>query len=144
MSDLREAVCAQVLPIIQAGGATIVESGASNSFDNAYVTLDFSTFRVRIARERRQILPDFAGPTESNTWFDWGLVLEYLGLATDDPYPSDGEEVALTGLANFINAFREELTSMFAPANFHRTRQALEALGIQRAKRTLGWDPAGG
>jgi hypothetical protein len=144
MTDLREAVRTRFLPIISDGGAAIVESGEGDSFDNAYVTVDLSTFRVRITRERRQILPGFAGLAEANTWFDWSLVLEYLGLATDDPYPDDSEDVTLTGLANFINTFRDELSAMFAPGSFPRTRQALKALGIQRAKRTLGWDPAGG
>ncbi|HEX8717392.1 MAG TPA: hypothetical protein VF722_10505 [Gemmatimonadaceae bacterium] len=139
--DLLQSVNTTLLPAIQPLGFEVVDSRVFDSFDNALVVLCSSSLRIRIARERGQILVDFGPPTQHNLWFDSDIILEHLQLSTDRSFVGTSATNVLRGLGAFILAFSDDLRRMFDSTHLAGTTHEMDKLKERRAKRLFGWNP---
>jgi hypothetical protein len=137
--DLVKAVESGLLPAIASFGFRLADSHVSDSsFDNAWVELGNQDMRIRIARERSQLLVAFGPASEPGLWFDSDIVFEHLGLSTDSSFPLAGARGVCRAVAAFIAACQAEVSTSFNKQGLAKTKRELQLLQEQRAKRLFG------
>ena len=137
--DLLQAVKTTLLPLVEAQGFRAVESRISDSFDNAFVTLQSSELLIRITRERGLIEVDFGPATEPGTWFDSDVVLERLGLSIDQSFLGSRADTVMRGVGAFMRTCGGQVRAMFDETNLEMTKRELRRLKEARAERLFGW-----
>jgi hypothetical protein len=113
------------------------------SFGNALVDLHGGSLRVRVLRERGQILAAFGSVKDPTALFDSAFVMALLGLTETGGFDDSDSTRALTGIASFIRVHFYELNALFGPAQYAETKQKLRALRDEQMEKlwgnTEGW-----
>lgn len=93
---------------------------------------------MRIIRDRLQIQVSFGPVDHPEILFDHEIVGRFLGLGTEVDFDAVDEAASIHTVGSFINAFRSNLTDMFASNNYSRVRRELEMLQEARADHLFG------
>jgi hypothetical protein len=136
--DLLEGVQTLLLPRVAALGLTLVSHQESDSFDNADVTLRSGNVVARVYRERSIVFLDLASTHTPHKFFDSSLVMDYLGLSKDAGFHSRDLDTVLGGIASFLVAFWQHLSSAFGSENVIQTNTDLAALAKKRDAERWG------
>ncbi len=136
--DLLRLVQTYLVPTVAQDRMQILSHEESDSFDNAFVILEWRGVRVRVLRERSQVFVDFGSSVEPAVWFDSAVVMEYLGLSETAGWHDRDGAVVLKGLADFLRTFASELAARFNPANFTVAKQELTRVRKDQAARRFG------
>jgi hypothetical protein len=139
--DLLQSVRGLLLPALAPRSFEVVEAENFDSFDNALVVLRSPNLRLRITRERGQLLIDFGAAREPGQWFDSDIVLELLGLSTDTSFRGSDAGTVFRGVGAFLRTFGDELEEKLDEAHLAATKRQIEALKERRAERLFGWKP---
>jgi hypothetical protein len=137
-SDLLEAVEAELLPRIAGLPLTVVDHSEGSSFDLASVTLQGGNVRVTLQRERGPIHTGLAAATTPHEAFDSFVVLEYLGLSSQQGLTGSDVHIVLDGIAKFLMATWVDLNAALAPPLAPSTNEKLSAIRKARAKVRWG------
>lgn len=136
--ELVDHVRAVLLPAVEPLGLAITDHQESAAFGNALVTLRSEHLRVRVVRDRGQVLVHFGSATAPDVWVDSQLVSEMLGLGAGGGFHDRNTVESLEALGSFLRSFAVELQHLFAPEAFASTRERLKQLGDNRAERMFG------
>ncbi len=111
-----------------------VDSHAVTSFGDAYIVLASHALRIRIVRDRGEVIAEFQPdqPVKENDWYDLGLVRRHLTSTSADSADVDEEG------AKFLRENLETIEDLFSPERFEETSNALRELGRLRAKEIFG------
>jgi hypothetical protein len=136
-----EQIEATLLPILAPLGFRVAYGESSESFGDALVVLDDDSLRLRVVRDRGQVLADFASRSQPGRWFDSAVVMEYLGLAPDGGFHGRELITSLQAIGWFVRA-NPALWAEFASDAFPALADRLTAMQLASAERRFGWTPA--
>jgi hypothetical protein len=137
-SKLREAIESTLLSASPDLAFVVKEQQESASFGDSLVTLESGELRLRVTRDRGQVLVYFGSTVEPETWFDSQLVAETLGLGSSGGFVDSDIDQSVVALSLFLQTFGRELKQLFGSSEFPRTRARLRDLGMARADRLFG------
>lgn len=98
-----------------------------DAFGNAVVELEGEQLRVRVVRDRSQILVDLA-PLGHDEWFDEGVILESLGA-------SPSTKLTLDSSSSAIGRHLAAIARNFDSVNWEATRKELTARRARRGEK---------
>jgi hypothetical protein len=137
-NELLEHVQRDLIPVLGMP-VTIVDEMASSSFGDALVILRMENLRIQIVRDRMKIRIEIGTMDHPHVSFDDQILGEFLGVGPDNIFfPSSDLAGSMHLVATFLEQFRNELTAMFSPEQFSRTRKAIGELQEARARRLFG------
>lgn len=110
----------------------------AEAFGNAVVVLAGDGLRVRVTRDRGQLLVDLS-PADRYDWVDDQIVLQFVGGEAEAASITDGELRSLGPSAAAIRRHLSQIRAAFQPSEWPRTRAELTELQRQRARRHFGW-----
>ena len=108
------------------------------SFGNAVVELESDALRVRVTRDRGQLLVDLA-PRAGGEWFDEAIILQLVGAGETARELAAAEWRALAPSASALRRHLSEIVDRFRPDQWAQTRAELKALQARRARELFGW-----
>ena len=136
-ADFERDVVAQFAFISDETPRIIASSYDSHVFGNAVVELAGSVIRLRVTRDRGQLLVDLS-PVDRRDWFDEDIVLHFVGADADAVALEAGERDALAPSAGAINRHFGRITLAFQQATWPDVRRILEELQNRRAEQLFG------
>jgi hypothetical protein len=124
----------------QERGLALVSEEISGSFDNLELEYRSTKYRVRVTRDRSQVLVSF-GPAMGVPayWFGLDLVLEWLGEVRDEDALVESGQRRSGVVAAFTRKHLDRIEPAFAPEQYPETKRELREFAQARAERLLGW-----
>lgn len=113
-----------------------VNSQESKYFGDALVVLKRGFLRVRITRDRGQILVDFASSANPERWFNSYYVCRHLQLIPAN-MEINRELPYLGGVAHLIEANADKLESLFDPKAYRETELILGKVAGEYVEKWL-------
>ena len=98
------------------------------SFGNSFVILKSAVLRVRVERDRGQVLADVASANDPETW--WPLVFVLEAIEDKLPAPNFELEAVVSSLRDNLSGLVEAMGPKYA-----ETKQELERRGAERLRR---------
>jgi hypothetical protein len=111
----------------------------AQAFGNAALVLAGDALRVRVTRDRGQLLVELS-PEDHYDWFDEQIVLQFVGAEAEARSLIEGEFRVLAPSARAMRRHFPQILSAFQPSEWPRTKAALTELQLQRARRLFGWN----
>jgi len=137
--DVREAFAFIAGPT---GPRLLLSEYSPESFGNAIVVLEGDALRVRVKRDRSQLLVDLA-PRGRSEWFDEHVVLQLVGATEAAQALAAGEWRALAPSAEAIHAHFSTIVARFQSDAWSQTRSDLKSLQERRARELFSWPRPG-
>jgi len=140
MSDLLDDVARVFGVLIQGGCLSVVQSlYDENAFGNAVVTLAASNFRLRLVRDRGQLVAEVACDDRPD---DWSSLQRFLHATVGSLAPPEGV-VSVHEAALMVETFYDSIQDACASAKIAETRARLAKLEQQAMKAFIERAKAG-
>ena len=133
----RDALTAFAFVAMPPGPRISDSSYDPDSFGNAVIELDGDAVRIRVTRDRGQLLVDLAPPA-SGEWFDEEVVLQLVDAGDVAGDLAAGEWRALAPSADAIRRHFPAIVERFGHERWPQTRTELKALQSRRARELFG------
>ena len=109
----------------------------AKAFGNAVVELAGDHLRIRVVRDRSQLLVDLSPPHRFD-WFDLHIVLHFVGADDEAETLAHGEWRELAASADAIDRHFARIVAAFHPSNWPHAQDVLRLLQERRAKQLFG------
>jgi hypothetical protein len=121
-------------PLANKYGFKIVEETYyEKHFGDCIVDLESDKFRIRVTKDRSQIFIYIASLTESDKWYDLGIVLEIIGHPTTSSTPLESTQILNEGV-ELIMKYYDSISKAFDKVNYQDTKMRLNLLITIRGK----------
>lgn len=134
MSDFMQSVTEAFRSLLSRGLLNVESSGYdAQAFGNAFVTLAGQNLRVRMIRDRGDILAEAASSLRPDDWFPLQRVVRAVGVASA---PAEGL-LTPQQAADMVERYFPELDRGFGRGHIDHTRTALAELERFATKRLM-------